>query len=97
MSIAFDLVFRKGQSPQSCPSPDNVDLHNRIREKVQNESPAMGGDALMRIQHLWHDDYEIYNAFREGEYGSGDSRAVEVEAQNAGASKSGCPLFEDFY
>jgi hypothetical protein len=72
MSIAFDLIFRKGRSPPSCPAPDDTDLLNRIRDNVQNESPAMCRDALIRIQRLSHDVYDVCNAFREGEYGSGD-------------------------
>ncbi len=72
MSIAFDLIFRKGRSPPSCPAPDDMDLLNRIRDRVQNESPAMCRDALIRIQRLKHDVYDICNAFRDGEYGSGD-------------------------
>lgn len=71
MSIAFDLIFRKGRSPPSCPAPDDIDLLNRIRDKVENESPAMCRDALIRIQRLSHDVYDVCNAFREGEYGSG--------------------------
>jgi len=72
MSIAFDLIFRKGRSPPSCLAPDDNDLLNRIRDKVRNESPAMCRDALIRIQRLSHDVYEVSGAFREGEYGSGD-------------------------
>ena len=72
MSIAFDLIFRKGRSPPSCPAPDDTDLLNRIRDRVRNESPAMCRDALIRIQRLSHDVYEVCGAFREGEYGSGD-------------------------
>jgi len=72
MSIAFDLIFRKGRSPPSCPAPDDTDLLNRIRDRVRNESPALCRDALIRIQRLSHDVYEVCGAFREGEYGSGD-------------------------
>lgn len=72
MSIAFDLIFRKGRSPPSCPAPDDIDLLNRIRDRVQNESPAVCRDALIRIQRLSHDVYEVCGAFREGEYGSGE-------------------------
>ena len=72
MSIAFDLIFRKDRSPPSCPAPDDTDLLNRIRDTVQNESPAMCRDALIRIQRLSHDVYEVCGAFRDGEYGSGD-------------------------
>ena len=49
MSIAFDLIFKKGRSPPSCPAPDDTDLLNRIRDKVRNESPAMCRDALIRV------------------------------------------------
>ncbi len=76
MSIAFDLIFRKGRSPPSCPAPDDIDLLNRIRDKVQNESPAVCRDALIRIQRLSHDVYEVCGAFRDGEYGSGDEAMV---------------------
>ena len=72
MSIAFDLIFKKGRSPPSCPAPDDTDLLNRIRDKVQNESPAMCRDALIRIQRLSHDVYEVCGAFRDGEYGTGE-------------------------
>jgi hypothetical protein len=72
MSIAFDLIFRKGRSPPSCPAPDDNDLLNCIRDKAQNESPAMCRDALIRIQRLSHDVYDVCNAFRESEYGNGD-------------------------
>ena len=60
------------------PAPDDNDLLNRIRDKVQNESPAMCRDALIRIQRLSHDVYDICGAFREGEYGSGDEALVKA-------------------
>jgi hypothetical protein len=72
MSIAFDLIFRKGRSPPSCPTPDDTDLLNRIRDRVRNESPAMCRDALIRIQRLSHDVCDVCGAFRDGEYGSGN-------------------------
>jgi hypothetical protein len=78
MSIAFDLIFRKGRSPPSCPAPDDTDLLNRIRDKVKNESPAMCRDALIRIQRLSHDVYEVCGAFRDGEYGSGDEAMIKA-------------------
>ena len=78
MSIAFDLIFRKGRSPPSCPAPDDTDLLNRIRDKVQNESPAMCRDALIRVQRLSHDVYEVCDAFRKGEYGSGDEALIKA-------------------
>jgi hypothetical protein len=94
MSIAFDLIFRKGRSPPSCPTPDDTDLLNRIRDKVQNESPAMCRDALIRIQRLSHDVYDVCNAFRDGEYGSGDEAMVSALA----LLKKKCPgLSEDEY
>lgn len=91
MSIAFDMIFCKGRSPPSCPSPDNVDLLNRIRDKVQNESPAMCRDALIRIQRLSHDVYDVCNAFREGEYGCGDA-AMETALN---LLKKKCPGLSD--
>ena len=94
MTIAFDLVFRKGRSPPSCPAPDDTDLLNRIRDKVQNESPAMCRDALIRIQRLSHDVYEVCGAFRDGEYGSGDD-ALETALS---LLRTTCPgLSEDEY
>jgi hypothetical protein len=78
MSIAFDLIFRKGRSPPSCPAPDDTDLLNRIRDKVQNESPAVCRDALIRIQRLSHDVYEVCGAFREGAYGKGDEALINA-------------------
>jgi hypothetical protein len=78
MSIAFDLIFRKGRSPPSCPAQDNTDLLNRIRDKVQNESPAMCRDALIRIQRLSHDVYEVCGAFRKGELGDGNEALAKA-------------------
>lgn len=80
MSIAFDLIFRKGRSPPSCPVTDDTDLLNRIRDKVHNESPDMCRDALIRIQRLSHDVYEVCGAFREGEYGSGEDALAKALA-----------------
>ena len=91
MSIAFDLIFRKGRSPPSCPAPDNTDLLNRIRDKVQNESPAMCRDALIRIQRLSHDVYEVCGAFRKGELGSGD----EALAKALFLLEKKCPSLSD--
>lgn len=94
MSIAFDLIFRKGRSPPSCPAPNDTDLLNRIRDKVQNESPAMCRDALIRIQRLSHDVYDVCNAFRDGEYG-GDTDAME---KALAVLRKMCPgLTEDEY
>jgi hypothetical protein len=80
MSIAFDLIFRKGRSPPSCPAPDDNDLLNRIRDKVRNESPLMCRDALIRIQRLSHDVYDVCGAFRDGEYGGGDDALAKAIA-----------------
>jgi hypothetical protein len=94
MSIAFDLIFRKGRSPPSCPAPDDTDLLNRIRDKVQNESPAMCRDALIRIQRLSYDVYEVCGAIRDGEYGSMDE-ALETALSQL---RKKCPgLSEDEY
>ena len=91
MTIAFDLIFRQGRSPPSCPAPNDTDLLNRIRDKVHNESPAMCRDALIRVQRLSHDVYDVCNAFREGEYGSGDEA---IEAAVAVLRKK-CPGLSD--
>lgn len=72
LDAAFTLVFSQGRSPPSCPTPNDNDLLNRIRDKVTNASPAECRDALIRIQRLSHDVYDVCGAFREGEYGSGD-------------------------
>jgi hypothetical protein len=72
LSAAFTLVFSQGRSPPSCPAPDDIDLLNRIRDKVQSASPAECRDALIRVQRLSHDVYEVCGAFREGVYGTGD-------------------------
>ena len=94
MSIAFDLIFRQGRSPPSCPMPNDTDLLNRIRDKVQNESPAMCRYALIRIQRLSHDVYDVCNGFREGEYGSGD----EATGAALALLEKKCPgLSEDEY
>ena len=91
LSIAFDLIFRKGRSPPSCPAPDDNDLLNRIRDKVQNESPAQCRDALIRIQRLSHDVYDVCDAFREGEYGTGNEALVAAIA----VLRKKCPGLSD--
>jgi hypothetical protein len=60
MSAAFTLIFCQGRSPPSCPVPNDTDLLNRIRDKVQNASPAECRDSLIRVQRLSHDVYEIW-------------------------------------
>jgi hypothetical protein len=78
MSAAFTLIFCQGRSPPSCPVPNDTDLLNRIRDKVQNASPAECRDSLIRVQRLSHDVYEICEAFREGVYGTGDDAQALV-------------------
>lgn len=73
MNAAFTLVFSQGRSPPSCPAPDDNYLLNRILDKVKNASPTECRDALIRIQRLSHDVYEVCEAFREGEYGTGEA------------------------
>ncbi|MDD1715358.1 MAG: hypothetical protein LUQ01_00005 [Methanolinea sp.] len=72
LSAAFDLVFRQGRSPPSCPDPDESDLLNRIRDKVPEATAAACREALIRVRRLSIDVYDECDAFREGIYGSGD-------------------------
>jgi hypothetical protein len=79
MSAAFTLVFCQGRSPPSCPAPHDTDLLNRIRDKIPNTSPVDCRDALIRIQRLSHDVYEVCGAVRDGEYGTGkDAQAMAL-------------------
>jgi len=87
LSAAFTLVFSQGRSPPSCPAPDDIDLLNRIRDKVKSASPAECRDALIRVQRLSHDVYEVCEAFREGVYGTGD----KAQAIALSLLKEKCP------
>jgi hypothetical protein len=92
LSAAFDLVFRKGRSPPSCPMPDDNDLLNRILDAVPSASPKACRQALIRVRRLSFDVVEVCSAFRQGEYGAGDgSKAValaDLEGKNPGFSKA---------
>jgi hypothetical protein len=46
LSAAFDLVFRQGRSPPSCPAPDESDLLNRIWDRVPEATAAACREAL---------------------------------------------------
>lgn len=87
LDAAFTLVFSQGRSPPSCPVPNDTDLLNRIRDKVPNASPAECRDALIRIQRLSHDVYEVCGAFREGTYGTGN----EAQAMALSLLEEKCP------
>ena len=90
LSAAFLLVFRQGRSPPSCPTPNDTDLLNRIRDAVPSVSPAACREALVRVRRLSFDAAEVAAAFREGEYGMYDgARATAVAdlgAKNPGFS-----------
>lgn len=84
LSAAFDLVFRQGRSPPSCPNPDESDLLNRIRDRVPEASAAACREALIRVRRLSFDAYEAGDAVREGACGSGEearNTAVRVLAE----------------
>jgi hypothetical protein len=94
LSAAFSLVFCQGRSPPSCPVPNDTDLLNRIRDKTPNASPVECRDALIRVQRLSHNVYEVCEAFREGEYGKGD----EAQAMVLSLIEEKCPgLIEKEY
>lgn len=88
LSIAFDLVFRKGRAPPSCPTPHERELLNHIMDKVQAASPAACRDALIRVRKLSYDIYPVCDAFREGGYGIGkeaeDAAIRDLEEKNPG-------------
>lgn len=88
LSAAFVLVFRQGRSPPSCPSPNDTDLLNRIRDAVPAASPVVCREALVRVRRLSFDVTEICSAFLEGKYGGSDTaRAAalsEIEVRNPG-------------
>ena len=72
LSAAFDLVFRQGRSPPSCPNPDESDLLNRIRDRAP-EAPAVAcREALIRVRRLSLDVYDVCDAFRDGALGTGE-------------------------
>ena len=91
LTAAFDLVFRKGRSPPSCPMPDDNDLLNRILDAVPSASPKACRQALIRVRRLSFDVMEVCSAFRQGDYGAGDeSRAgalADLEGKNPGFSQ----------
>ena len=72
LDAAFTLVFRKGRSPPSCPTPNDTDLLNRIRDAAPAASPAVCRDALIMVRRLSFDTIEIGTGFLAGEYGNGD-------------------------
>lgn len=88
LAIAFDLVFRKGMAPPSCPTPDERGILNRIMDRVHAASPAACRDALIRVRKLSYDVYTVCDAFREGAFGIGneaeDAAIRELEGKNPG-------------
>ena len=81
LSAAFDLVFRQGRAPPSCPHPDESDLLNRIRDRAPAAPAAACREALIRVRRLSLDVYEICDAFRDGTYGTGaDAQAAAERA-----------------
>lgn len=93
LAAAFDLIFRKGRSPPSCPVPDDTDLLNRIRDAVPDASPAVCREALVRVRRLSFDVLEICMGYQDGQYGSGDgaqaAALADLEAGNPGFSPDG--------
>ncbi len=84
LSAAFDLVFRQGRSPPSCPAPDESDLFNRIRDRAPEATASACREALIRVRRLSLDVYEVCGALREGAFGSGEearNTAVRVLAE----------------
>ncbi len=84
LSAAFDLVFRQGRSPPSCPSPDESDLFHRIWDRVPEATAAACREALIRVRRLSVDVCEVCDALREGAFGSGEearNTAVRVLAE----------------
>lgn len=94
LSAAFDLVFRQGRSPPSCPAPDDSDLCRRIMALVPAASLEDCRDALQKVRELSRQAYRVCDAYRDGVYGKG--RAAETKAVRELAA--GCPGFsEDQY
>ncbi len=88
LRIAFDLIFRKGRAPPSCPMPDERDLLNRIMDRAPEASAAGCRDALIMVRKLSYDVYPVCDAFREGLYGTGeDAKGAairDLEEKNPG-------------
>lgn len=93
LSAAFNLLFRKGRSPPSCPAPKDADLLNRIRDAVPAASPAACRGALIRVRRLSSDVTEICMGFCEGEYGEGE-RARTAALSHLEAKNPGFTAFE---
>jgi len=72
LSAAFDLVFRQGRAPPSCPNPDESDLLNRIRDRAPAAPAAACREALIRVRRLSLDVYEVCDALRDGAFGTGE-------------------------
>lgn len=88
LRIAFDLVFRKGRSPPSCPMPDDRELLNIIMDRAPEASASGCRDALILVRKLSYDVYQVCDAFREGSYGGGDDGGKaairDLEQKNPG-------------
>lgn len=88
LRIAFDLIFRKGRAPPSCPMPDERDLLNRIMDRAPEASAAGCRDALIMVRILSFDVYQICDTFREGLYGTGkdneDAAIRDLKEKNPG-------------
>lgn len=91
LSAAFVLVFHKGRSPPSCPTPDDTDLLNRIRDAVPDAPPAACRDALIRVRRLSFDAAEIGSLFCANHYGKGEpaqaAALADLEERNPGFSE----------
>jgi len=90
LSAAFDLIFRQGRAPPSCPHPDESDLLNRIRDREPAAPAAACREALIRVRRLSRDVYEVCAAFRDGAFGNGegahDAAVRALAAKNPGFS-----------
>ena len=91
LSAAFVLVFRQGRSPPSCPTPNDMDLLNRICDAVPAASPVVCREALVRVRRLSFDAAEAGSAFLDGEYGTGDgakdAAVADLGKKNPGFSE----------
>lgn len=88
LRIAFDLVFRKGRSPPSCPTPDDRELLNIIMDRAPEASASGCRDALITVRRLSYDVYPVCDALREGLYGTGsaaeDAAIKDLEEKDPG-------------
>ncbi|MDX8550355.1 hypothetical protein KHC33_11635 [Methanospirillum sp. J.3.6.1-F.2.7.3] len=76
LSVAFDLIFRKGRSPPSCPNPDKSALCLRIQSMVPGSSDELCIQAIDRVRKLSIDSYDISVDYLQGSYGD-DEQAIE--------------------